>query len=313
VATVLLQHYDLNEPWEFTSTFKVNGTNTDPTVVTATIYKPDGTSTILTYPHADLTKDAVGIYRVKGTASIVGPWYVMVAGTGAAAARERHEFVVDTILPDDLLSDSALITMYEAETWLARAGNQTLGEREDDEIIAALVDSASHLVQSHIDRRLRPLEEDATKLLRYDGFGIVSFAPWELRAATSVTLYSDRPTSYQEILLAGDATTDAEYLLNPRGLDSRLLTYGWMNVPRSYRVYGRNPGVGHEVAVLGDWGVTTIPGDIKLAVKEIVRLSYPEILSTGGPSDISTDALSGFNWLPQQLMGALESYRRMVP
>lgn len=300
-------HYDLNEPWEFTAEFRVGGALTDPSAVTSLVIKPNGVETTYTYPDAtNLTKDSVGIYRAKGTASIAGTWYVIITGTGTASAVERFEFVVDPRLPADLLNPDALVTHADTESWLARRDIQLAGEGEDDKILAVLINGASTAVQSEIDRKLKPLETAVAKKFHYEGNGYLSTAPWELRTLTSQpVVYSDLPTSSWWTLSAQTADLESDYRLEPRQRNL-LGTYDYLSLPKlTARTFTR--AVDNEVTLTGDWGVTTVPGDIQWLILEIIRLSYPTVLNVEAVEDVGL----ALTWLPRQLMEILDRYRRV--
>lgn len=296
-------HYDLNEPWEFTAQFLVNNVLTDPSTVTSTVITPT-TETTYTYPDiAHLTKDSVGTYRAKGIASEVGPWYVIITGTGTAAGISRFEFVVDPRLPQDYLNNDALVRHDQAEAWLDRQGVQLSEEGEDDQIIATLVNGASTAVQNEMDRKFRPLETGTAKKFRYDGSGYLSTAPYELRSVTSIVAYSDLPTASWWTLSAQTGVLESDYRLEPHAANT-VGTYDYLTLPT---IRPRNTSsADYEVTITGNWGVLTIPGDLQWLVLEICRLSYPEVLNVDATQDVGLT----LTWLPRQLMEILDNYRR---
>lgn len=297
-------HYDLTEPWEVTAQFKVAGVLTDPSTVTSKVIRPDGVETTYTYPDVqNLTKDSVGIYRAKGTASLAGQWYVIITGTGVAAAVSRFEFTVDPKTPEDLLNADALVTHAQAEAWLGRHDIQLSDEGEDDQVVATLVNGASAAVQSELDRKLRPLETAAAKKFSYDGSGFLSTAPFELRTLTSAVLYSDLPTSSWWTLAAQTSVLESDYRLEPHQTNT-LGTYDFLTLPTTSQ---RRNG-GYEVTLTGNWGATTVPGDIQWLVLEIIRLSYPTVLNVEATEDVGLT----LTWLPRQLMEILDRYKRVV-
>jgi hypothetical protein len=256
IAASTLQHYDLGEPWQVTSTFSVAGINTDPTTVSAIAVDPTGAETTYTYPSANLTKTGTGVYVVSATASVVGTWYVLVTGTGAAAAKERHEFVVDPRLPGDTLATYALTTVEKAERYLGDQGISIRStERDQDIAIAEAINSYSQAINDYCNRRFKPTETAATHTFTYEGKTYLGLAPYEIRTATTIVLYSDQPSASQWTL---SSTPPADYTLMPRE-KSILNTYTWLELPRLgyYRCAA--------VAITGDWGPAAVPSAVERA------------------------------------------------
>ncbi len=88
--------YPLNQLVRNTATFTVNGTPTDPTTITATVRKPNGTTTAYVYgTDAWPTRSSAGIYVVDIVGNASGIWRVRFEGTGAAQTAVERMFVID--------------------------------------------------------------------------------------------------------------------------------------------------------------------------------------------------------------------------
>lgn len=290
------------------------GAAADPTNVTFKIRKPDGTTT--TYVHgtdSELVKDSVGNYHVDFPVTLAGFYEWRYEGTGTVTAAIDGEFVGATSVfyPAAYpVAPNALVTLKQAEVWLARNNIQLQGETEDDIILTILINGASQAIQNEI-RQLLPRETATAKTFRYDGDGMLSFAPYTLATHTSTVLYSDLEQAAWWTLTAQSATVQADYRLEPRQRNL-LGTYDWMTVPKVQR--RRQPDGDFEVTVTGDWGLANqaaVPGDIVWCVLEIVRLSYPETMAVRGP-DLELAGTFSLNWLPRQLLDIVDRYRPMV-
>lgn len=315
MAATATPTHDIGDVVRTTATFtNTSGAATDPTQVTFRLRKPDGAVTVLgpasgVTGGSGITRTGVGAYYVDVTIDQAGFYDWRFEGTGAVTAAIDGELLgaSSPFYPAATpLADNALVTLKQAEVWLNRHKIQTAGETEDDIVLSTLINGASSAVENELDRKLRPLETAVARRFRYDGSGFLDFAPYELRNLTSLVVYTDLPTASQWTLLAQTATVESEYRLEPRQR-SLLGTYDHAVIPRLNRAYV--PNGEHEATVTGDWGVTTVPGDIQWVVLEIVRLSYPQPLPApdelGGPGP-------GLNWIPRQLMDVLGRYRRVT-
>lgn len=90
--------YEIDNQVTVSALFKVSGTPTDPTAVTLTVKKPDGTKTTYNYP-ADITKTGTGAYKKDITIDQVGNWNYKWKGTGTVVAASELYF---TVMPTEL-------------------------------------------------------------------------------------------------------------------------------------------------------------------------------------------------------------------
>ena len=82
----MANEYDLNDTWEPTVTFTVDGAATDPTTVSLLVIPPDKQSTTYTYAGGTVTKEGTGVYSKQIALTQRGVWYCKYTGTGACAA-----------------------------------------------------------------------------------------------------------------------------------------------------------------------------------------------------------------------------------
>lgn len=86
--------FDVGDTRRLIVTFtNLAGVVTDPTGVTFSCKKPDGTSTAYTYPtDAQVGRISTGVYYVDFAITLVGRHVFRFAGTGAVATAETGEF-----------------------------------------------------------------------------------------------------------------------------------------------------------------------------------------------------------------------------
>lgn len=174
----------------------------------------------------------------------------------------------------------------------------------------------------------------ATGLARtfsFPGYGMVSLAPYDLRTVTSIVIETDYPTAYQTTLTAGSPTQMGDYRLRPLG-GTEQGTYRWVDlsyfgigVPNWWmsdlwdgfpldRFWRR----GYAVTITGDWGITTVPDDVKEAVLIAVdnAVKNPEGAASRTFGDLTIvepveSALEAAAWraLPGESRALLNPYR----
>ena len=86
--------YDIGDVRRLAVTFtNLSGANADPTGVSFSIRKPDGTVTAYVYgTDAELVKSATGIYYVDFAVTLSGRHVYRFVGTGAVSTAENGEF-----------------------------------------------------------------------------------------------------------------------------------------------------------------------------------------------------------------------------
>ena len=90
---IRIKNWDTEHPDGFTNTA---GVAADPTNVTLSVEKPDGTTTSYTYAAATVSKEAIGKYYKDLAPDQSGIWFWRWVGTGGVqAASQGSFFVVD--------------------------------------------------------------------------------------------------------------------------------------------------------------------------------------------------------------------------
>lgn len=87
--------YDVDDQIRLGSTFKINTTPTDPTVITFTYRPPTGASVTFTHGvDAELNKSGTGVYFVDLIVTSPGQWAYRWKGTGTVNTAEQAELNV---------------------------------------------------------------------------------------------------------------------------------------------------------------------------------------------------------------------------
>lgn len=110
--------YQSGTPILITDTFYVAGVATDPTLITYTIYAPDGTSTVYIWPGAaEITHAGVGQFELAiGAPAVVGAYHYDVDATGAVVASRQGSF---NVLPDAQRVDVAWAVTGPCNAWVS--------------------------------------------------------------------------------------------------------------------------------------------------------------------------------------------------
>jgi hypothetical protein len=133
---------------------------------------------------------------------------------------------------------------------------------------------------------------------------MLSLKPYDLRTATTIKAFVDYPTANQVTLAAGTTTTLGEYRLPVDPLTNTIRWVDFGDYPYRYPYglpytdivpFGMQQ-TRYQFSITGDWGIGTVPEDVKLAVLIAVKDSVvnPEgglsrtfgELSINEPSDV---------------------------
>jgi hypothetical protein len=181
---------------------------------------------------------------------------------------------LETIAP----AAGALTSVRKVRLLLARNASS---DRDETDKLQYYINAYSTQIRLYTGRQFLPTETAATKKYRYEGSGYLSLAPYELSAApTSVTLYTDLPETGWDVLAAQDASTESQYRLEPRA-GTPQGTYTWLALPLigMFSPLVPEPLInrrdrGHEVTIVGNWGIGYVPEDVDLACAIAVANAY---------------------------------------
>ncbi len=315
--------YQVGEVAPLEATFKnAAGTPTNTTVALE-VRAPDGT---LTTPSP--TNTGAGVYHYDLQVTQPGLWWYAFIGTGAITATEQKSFYADaryTATGAYPLPADALVTLDEARQFVL---NNPADNAMDRQLIKAIKEWSA-VVKTFTRRQWLPLETAVTHKFSYPGYGMLPLAPYDLRTVTSIVVYSNLPTANQTTLVAGSPTVLGDYELLPIGGAAPAATYRWLNfTPGPFGTYdwywydGWQEERTCEVAITGNWGIGTIPEDVKLAV--LIAVKDSEENPTGsaqrqiGPLSVTPESedfdYAGARWraLPAESRALLAQYMEDV-
>ncbi len=251
--------YDIGDIARISAPFRdITNVLADPTVVTASVRKPDGTITNYVVASAQIIRDGVGLYHLDiGPLDQAGDWFYRFVGTGTVATSAEGTFYVylqETVALGPLKA-TALTTLGATREYVLR----DVTDDSQDRKLIRLINAYSSAVERYTRREWLPQVTAAARKFQYDGSGFMSLEPYDLRTVTSAVMNTHYPTGYQETLIAGTASVVGNYWLNPRG-GTPQSTYWWLELPLGVQLGS------YEVTVTGNWGIGTVPDDVELAV-----------------------------------------------
>lgn len=276
-----IAHKDIGDVWEPQAIFTVAGSPTDPTQVTAKYKDSAGAITTLG-PVAGgtggggITRVSVGVFKIAVTLDAAGYWKARFEGTGAAAAAEDHEIVVDpSEFDNDAGIDSrALVALAETKDWLQ---SQQVDTGEDLELVRVINDISDrfHREARREFKAIGTNPQTRTIIVPQ----LPSPEPWyvdgdymgdrslynrvvsvgDMSAVTTVKLLDRDWTTVLETVAASDMTFHREED-EPTGPITDIefhpdVTSLW-------------PGM--RVEVTGSWGFPSVPGNVRQAVLDAV-------------------------------------------
>jgi len=327
--------YDTGDIATIAAVFKdAAQTLADPTAVTATVRAPDNTIASYTVTAGQIVKDSVGNYHLDVACTQVGDYFGDFVGTGAVTATVPFVFSVRRdVAASGALAATALTSLGAMREYVLRDAT----DGSQDPMLIRLGNAYSAAVYAYTRREWLPQANAATRKFTYSGGGFLSFEPYELRTLTSITMYSDLPTTNQRVLSGGSSTVQGEYRLHPPNRSPEG-TWQWITLPQAafgvaaqgvpsywnnpypYGPVGRTAPLDFEVSVLGDWGIGTVPADVELAVLIAVKDAYENPtgyaagieggLTFAEEVDVSTGPEARARNLPIEARALLTPYKR---
>src|SRR4051812_29508852 len=320
--------YQIGDAVPLEATFRnTAGTLTNPTAVTLTVRAPDGT---ITTPSP--TNPSTGVFHYDLSVTQPGLWWYTFKGTGAIQAADRKSFYVETDWTTTAgpLSAHALVTLEEAREYVLESVN----DNSQDHKLVRRINAFSEAVWQYT-RREWTTSTAATRLFQYRGYGMLNLAPYDLRTATAVVAFTDLPTSYQITLTAGTGSVYPMYELKPAG-GTNEGTYRWLDprfglqpFPYISDLYDGWPPLNltlwnreFQVSITGDWGIPTVPWDVKeavlMSIDSATKNPTGAATSTFGALTVTPDLDTGFEgttWraLPGDARALLTPYGSAVP
>jgi hypothetical protein len=155
-----------------------------------------------------------------------------------------------------VLDDFALISRADAKAYIG------IEDTDRDDAIDDLINQASEWIIGAAEQEFAPSIDDETRRLEYRGDGVISAAPYSLRAVTAVVL---DPAD------AAEAHTTYQLRSAPKG--RRAGVYNRIVLAGRYAPLGGVQGVGY-VDVTGDWGWPSVPREIERCCTRLVEMWF---------------------------------------
>lgn len=186
---------------------------------------------------------------------------------------------------NDLDTTRALVTLEDARAYVWRDEND--GSR--DALLVDAINLVSGAIWTYTEREFLPTDGATRSFLvrrrQANGswVGWIDLAPYDLRSATTLTLYADTD--------APEELDTTEYRLRPVGaaLGGTYLYVLTVDLSRSEE----QPGFGWEATIDGDWGMSAVPEDVKLAA-----LQWIDNIAKN-PGSYASVEMSGFVVAPE--------------
>lgn len=270
-----IQHKDVGDVWTPQATFTVGGTPTDPSTLTVRQQDAAGAETVLLNAVDPATlnansnpvaKTSTGVFVLKPGISLTasGYWFVKWQGTGAAAATEQHQVIVD---PDEFTLDAgvgtrALVSLAETKDWLEQRNIDTNNDLDLVRVINDISDRFHYEARREFkvagtNPQTRVFEADPYVMKR----GIIQVG--DLVSYTLVEIIDTDWTSVVQTVALTDVV----------GLP--IVRESWEPIRRLE--FSRNVAylrAGMRVRVTGVWGFPAVPGNVRQAVLDTVAAIY---------------------------------------
>jgi hypothetical protein len=152
------QVYDQGDTARLSVAFTVGGVATDPTSISATVRKPDATTTA--YTSGQITHDGTGLYHLDVTVDQSGEWAYKFTGTGTAADVGPGIFYVK---PDPTGTSPRLYATVDS----IKESLTLTGQTNIDPVIARQLETASRAIDKACGRVFYPIGTVASPATRY--------------------------------------------------------------------------------------------------------------------------------------------------
>lgn len=277
---------DIGNVWKPQATFKVGNVNTDPTTITVRQQTPSGTETVLanavnvaalTSSSTPVAKTATGVFNLNPgiTLTEAGYWVVRFEGAGAAAGAQEH---TTKVTPSEFTADSgigsrALVGLLETKDWLRGQGVQQV-ENIDDLELVRVINDISELFHQEAEREFRVsgtnpqtrtfIAEPAGRRQPWyiDGDYVGDTNLWRRRIRVG-----DLTSFTQVQIIDTDWTTVLETVPLADITALPTVRQSWEPITAlEFKADVTALSAGMRVAVLGNFGFPSVPGDVRQAV-----------------------------------------------
>lgn len=154
------------------------------------------------------------------------------------------------------LEDYALISRENAKAYIG------VTDDDRDDQIDDLINAASEWIIETAEQEFAPSIDDETRRIEYRGDGVISVAPYSLRAVSAVVIDPDDL-----------ATVPESWQLRYAPKGKRSGVYDRIMLPSRYAASGAVQGVGY-VDVTGNWGWASVPTPIARTCRRLVEMWF---------------------------------------
>ncbi len=276
-------HYDIGDVWVPQWTFTVGGTPTDPTNITVKVRNAAGTVTTMGpvaggTGGAGIVRVSTGVFNTLVALDSSGYWYANAEGTGAAAASEQHEAIVD---PSPFsttpwgLNTRALVGLGETKDWL-QANQIATGEDMD---LVRVINDVSDRMCDEAEREFKVFGTNP-QIRQFDLYPAGPSEPWyvdgiylgEISPGRRTVKVGDLTLFSQVRILDQDWSTlveDVTPLTKVAGLP--LNRAPWQPIRALQLRFDTSAlGSGQRLEVTGNWGFPQVPGNIRQATLDAI-------------------------------------------
>jgi hypothetical protein len=287
-----IAHYDIGDIWLPQATFTVGGTPTDPTNLTVRQQDALGVETVLlnnvsvatlNAGSTPIAKVSTGVFKANPGIALTaaGYWFVRFEGTGAAAATEEHQAIVDPseFTLDGGISTRALVGLAETKDWLQQQNINT----DNDLELVGVINDISDRFHYEAAREFKPFSTNPA-VRNFDITWTGRTEPWyidgqwmgDLRTTNRTIQIGDMASAPTLVrILASDWTTLLETVSAGNIASLPLVRQPWEPIRElqfQSSVTSLQPGM--RVEVTGTWGFPAVPGNVRRAVLDSVAASY---------------------------------------
>lgn len=286
-----ITHFDVGDVWQPQATFTVGGVNTDPTTLTVRQQDAAGVETVLANAvdpaglnasSTPVAKTATGVFKLNPGIALTasGYWFVKFQGTGAAAATEQQQVIVD---PDEFTSDAgvstrALVSLAETKAYLKQ---RTITTTDDLDLVRTIND-ISQRIHDEAEREFKPTTTNpATRTFETPRGGRRD--PWYVDGQFMGDRNSWRRTvkvgdlaSFTEVqIIDTDWTTVLETVTLTSVTGHPMVRQPWEPIRAlEFSTAVAMLSDGMRVSVTGNWGFPAVPGNVRQAALEAISAVY---------------------------------------
>jgi hypothetical protein len=264
-----LTKYELGEVAQLDFTVRnVSNTLTNASTLTAEARRPDNTLADIS---GLITNSATGVYQILLPLTEAGDWNIKIVTVNPDDTKRFGLFVEPDNVDTSQIAAYALTSLANARAWVLRDASAD----SQDDLLTLCINAASQAIINYTDREFSPTDND-TRTINYDGEGVLSLSPWDLRSITEFLLTADGQSVSQTLSNRFYKLEPAQKTPEGTYLNIRVADAGWWPMLAANASYWRFPmfGGGYQATITGDWGCAEVPSDVEMACLVTVDDAY---------------------------------------